>query len=232
MQWPPNRRDECGGDGVPAETGRTVQPVVLRCGARAVARQPTNQGQASARRLTTRSIRVWSPTLSRCGSCLRQLPTRPAEPGSGCTSSCLLRHVYYSAARPGEALGLREDDCKLPDIGLGRVGVWGVAASGGEAVDGLRGGTRPAGTETPGRQRRAHCPDPSGLVGILRRHLDTTARGRMVGCFAHRTAGWSARRPTTGCGTQARTYAFSRPRLRHRSRVDRMTCGTRRCRCG
>jgi integrase len=79
---------------------------------------------------------------------------------------------YYSAARPAEGLGLRQDDCELPKTG------WGVL---------MLGESRPAagkrwtdsgevhdrrGLKHRGRKEVRSVPIPPVLVGILRAHID------------------------------------------------------------
>ncbi|RLL68906.1 site-specific integrase [Streptomyces sp. Z26] len=79
--------------------------------------------------------------------------------------------LYYAATRPGEALGLRESDCFLPDSGWGRITVEETRPSvgrtwtdTGEAHD--RRGLK---QRSPGEVRIVPIPPP--LVSMLRDHL-------------------------------------------------------------
>lgn len=134
--------------------------------------------------------------------------------------------LYFAALRPGEALGLRQEDCHLPKAGFGRLTVdvsrpeagkrW---TDTGEAHDerGLK--HRPEAETRP-------VPIPEELVHILRTHirrfgvapdgrLFVSAKGNPIGASSYARV-WGDARKLALPGIQARTVLVARPYdLRH-----------------
>jgi hypothetical protein len=140
--------------------------------------------------------------------------------------------MYLAALRPSEALGLRADECFLPDSGWGALTLTTSRPTAGKRytdsgeVHDLRGLKHRAATEP----RRVPVPPP--LVTILREHIDRfgiaedgrlfrSDRGRPVGASTYSTV-WQ----------EARRLALPPTKAASPWLLDPTTFGTRRCLCG
>lgn len=111
---------------------------------------------------------------------------------------------YYSAARPAEALALREQDCTLPEAGWGELVLGESRPAAGKRwtdsgeVHDRRGLKHRATTE------RRFVPIPPPLVAILRRHLGRYGTGEDRRLFR------SPNGAVVGSGTYSRVWAQAR----------------------
>lgn len=121
--------------------------------------------------------------------------------------------LYYSAARPAEALALREGDCKLPESG------WGELALGeSRPAAGKRWTDSGEVHDRRGLKHRAtndlrYVPIPPVLVALLRAHLDrygTAADGRL---FRAPGGGMVSSSTYSRVWAEARTYALPPDRV-------------------
>ncbi|MGW3363689.1 tyrosine-type recombinase/integrase [Streptosporangium canum] len=146
--------------------------------------------------------------------------------GRGRRLMALFACMYYAGIRPGEAVALRKQDCRLPATGWGRLS---LDVSRPEVN--TRWTDSGDGHETRGLKHRAQedtrpVPIPPVLVKILREHLDEfgtakdgrlfqTERGGVVGSTAY-TEVWAAARLLALTPEQATSPLARRPYdLRH-----------------
>jgi integrase len=90
--------------------------------------------------------------------------------------------MYYSAARPAEAMALRLDDCTLPATGWGSLALGETRPAAGKRWTDSRETHDVRGLKHRAPKERRHVPIPPTLVAILRRHVDTfgtAADGRL-----------------------------------------------------
>ena len=113
--------------------------------------------------------------------------------------------MYFAALRPGEAVGLRKQDCHLPATGWGRLTLEGPgrrSTSGGPT----RGRPTTSAVSSTGQRRRRPVPIPPELVTILRRaHRRVRRRRRMAGCSAASAGGVVASTAYAEVWQEART---------------------------
>ncbi|HVL85201.1 MAG TPA: integrase, partial [Pseudonocardia sp.] len=80
--------------------------------------------------------------------------------------------IYYSAARPAEAVNLRDTDCKLPERGWGELTLWeSRPAAGSRWTDSREVHDRRGLKHRADRDTRI-VPIPPALVAILREHIE------------------------------------------------------------
>jgi integrase len=117
--------------------------------------------------------------------------------------------MYYAALRPGEAVALREQDCKLPATGWGRLLVdvsrpevntkW---TDSGDAHE-------QRGLKHRGRDDVRPVPIPPALVKILRQHIKEFGVGPDGRIFRSERGGVIASTAYTEVWQEARTLAFT-----------------------
>mgnify|MGYP001355371766 CR=1 FL=1 len=79
--------------------------------------------------------------------------------------------LYYAALRPGEALGLRQLDCTLPEKGWGRIDLAETRPTAGKAWTDSGEAHDRRGLKQRGAGEVRHVPIPPPLVRMLREHL-------------------------------------------------------------
>lgn len=90
--------------------------------------------------------------------------------------------LYYAALRPGEALGLRQSDCTLPEEGWGRIDLEETRPVAGKAWTDSGETHDRRGLKQRGKGEVRHVPIPPPLVRMLREHLEefgTAEDGRL-----------------------------------------------------
>jgi integrase len=80
--------------------------------------------------------------------------------------------LYFAALRPGEALDLREANCKLPDTGWGLITVESSRPTAGKRYTDSGEVHDDRGLKHRGDRESRQVPIPPDLVGILREHID------------------------------------------------------------
>lgn len=100
-----------------------------------------------------------------------------AARGRGARLRAMFACMYYAALRPGEAVALREQDCKLPEKGWGA-----LVLSASKPQAGKQWTDSGDAHDDRSLKHRAHddvrvVPIPPELVAILREHLDTYGAG-------------------------------------------------------
>ncbi|MEU7909271.1 site-specific integrase [Actinoplanes sp. NPDC049118] len=112
--------------------------------------------------------------------------------------------VYYASLRPGEALDLREANCKLPETGWGLITIERSRPAAGKRYTDSGDVHDDRGLKHRGRHDSRDVPTPPVLVRILREHLDRfgadehgrlfrSPRGNVVGSTTY-TQVWRATR--------------------------------------
>jgi integrase len=122
--------------------------------------------------------------------------------------------MYYSAARPAEAMALRLDDCTLPATGWGSLALGETRPAAGKRWTDSRETHDVRGLKHRAPKERRHVPIPPTLVAILRRHVDTfgtAADGRLF-------------RSPKGAAVQSSTYV----RIWQEARLYALTDAQRR----
>ncbi len=95
--------------------------------------------------------------------------------------------LYFAALRPGEARGLRAEDCQLPDSGWGRLLLVGSHQTAGAAWTDSATSGEERGLKHRGRQDTRLVPAHPDLVAALRRHLEHFQAGLDGRLFVTRT---------------------------------------------
>jgi hypothetical protein len=139
---------------------------------------------------------------------------------------------YYAAARPAEGLGLREDDCTLPESGWGALALGESRPAAGKRWTDSGRCTTGAGSSIGPKRRFGSCRFRRCWSASCAITSTGTGSGRMGGCSGHPMVALCRPRRTTGSGmtlVSTRSCLLRRPR---RWSVGRMTCGTLRSRSG
>jgi len=140
--------------------------------------------------------------------------------------------LYFAALRPGEALGLREQDCHLPATGWGQLTLEKSRPQSGKRWTDSGDAHDERGLKHRGEDEPRVVPIPPELVVILRAHVDRYGPGP-DGRLFH-----SNRGNVVGASTYSRVWgltrelALTRIRSPRRWLVARTTCVMRRCPCG
>lgn len=140
--------------------------------------------------------------------------------------------MYFAGLRPGEAAGLRKQNCVLPDEGWGLITVAKTRpqsskrfTDSGETFDerGLK--HRDPDADRP-------IPIPPELVIILCKHIETFGTASDGRLFFTSGGGTFSSSAYAGVWKQARPRALTPDQVARRSPAARTTSGTRPCRCG
>lgn len=134
--------------------------------------------------------------------------------------------LYFAAMRPGEALGLRELDCELPESGWGRLVLAANRPQAGKRWTDSGEAHDERGLKHRGRTEARAVPIPPELVAHLRRHIDrfgvgpsgrvfSSLRGNPVGASSYSRV-WDEARPLALVPSQVASPLAGRPYdLRH-----------------
>ncbi|MEV4310782.1 integrase [Actinocrispum sp. NPDC049592] len=117
--------------------------------------------------------------------------------------------LYYAAARPAEALALRETDCTLPETGWGQLALGESRPAAGKRWTDSGEVHDRRGLKHRGTKEVRFVPIPPMLVAILREHLDrfgTAPDGRL---FRAPNGGMVSSSSYRNTWARARTYAFT-----------------------
>ena len=140
--------------------------------------------------------------------------------------------LYYAALRPSEGVMLREADLHLPRTGWGRIVLSASASRAGRAWTDEGTARQERGLKHRADNETRTIPIPPVLVRRFRAHIKrfgTTPDGRV---FQTARGGILQDSGYNEVWAEARKQALTPPSTGRRSADARMTCGTRRCRCG